>query len=138
MYACLRDELAGKRVIYDAQNCEARLRQDLLGSTPFGRCLAESVRFIEGELCRRSRSAGATPSAHAVGNRIIFAIDDLGRICGAVARGSIEGLRSADDRHRKISCQDLDGGGMWPMREAYRSRAWITQRGLRFLVHSRV
>jgi glycosyltransferase involved in cell wall biosynthesis len=54
MYACLRDELAGKRVVYDAQNCEARLRGDLLGSTPFGRCLAESVGFIEGELCRRS------------------------------------------------------------------------------------
>jgi glycosyltransferase involved in cell wall biosynthesis/GT2 family glycosyltransferase len=54
MYGCLRDDLAGRRVVYDSHNCEARLRQDLLGSTPFGRSLVESVRWIEGELCRRS------------------------------------------------------------------------------------
>lgn len=56
MYGCVRDVVrAGERlIIYDAQNCEAVLRAQLLGSDEFGRCLAQSVREIEGRLCQES------------------------------------------------------------------------------------
>jgi glycosyltransferase involved in cell wall biosynthesis len=53
MYGCLRDMVrrSGKLIIYDAQNCEAPLRDQLLASNEFGRCLAQSVKWIEGQLC---------------------------------------------------------------------------------------
>ncbi|HXH11560.1 MAG TPA: glycosyltransferase [Alphaproteobacteria bacterium] len=56
MYGCVRDVVraGGRLIIYDAQNCEAVLRDQLLGSHEFGRCLAQSVREIEGLLCQES------------------------------------------------------------------------------------
>lgn len=45
---------SGKPIIYDAQNLEVNLRGQLLSGTPFGRALAEHVRFVEGTLCRRA------------------------------------------------------------------------------------
>lgn len=56
MYGCVRDVVrAGEKlIIYDSQNCEAVLRDQLLGSHEFGRCLAQSVREIEGLLCQES------------------------------------------------------------------------------------
>ena len=56
MYGCLRDLVrgSGKLIIYDAQNCEAVLRAKLLGGNDFGACLAESVKWIEGQLCHES------------------------------------------------------------------------------------
>src|SRR5919108_2795226 len=53
MYGCLRDKVrdSGKLIIYDAQNCEAMLREQLLARNGFGRCLAESVKWLEGQLC---------------------------------------------------------------------------------------
>jgi FkbM family methyltransferase len=56
MYGCLRDLLrqSGKLMIYDAHNCEAVLRQQLLGKNEFGQCLAQSVKWIEGQLCHDS------------------------------------------------------------------------------------
>ena len=43
-----------KILIYDSQNCEAVLRQDLLGTTPFAKCIANMVKFVEKELCEES------------------------------------------------------------------------------------
>jgi FkbM family methyltransferase len=56
MYGCLRDVVreGEKLIIYDSQNCEAVLRAKLLGSNEFGACLAESVKWIEGQLCHES------------------------------------------------------------------------------------
>jgi FkbM family methyltransferase len=56
MYGCLRDMLreGGRLIVYDSQNCEAVLREKLLGGTEFGRCLAESVKWIEEQLCHDS------------------------------------------------------------------------------------
>jgi glycosyltransferase involved in cell wall biosynthesis len=56
MYSCLRDIVrqGGKLIIYDSQNCEAVLREKLLASNEFGACLAQSVRWIEGQLCQES------------------------------------------------------------------------------------
>jgi glycosyltransferase involved in cell wall biosynthesis/GT2 family glycosyltransferase len=56
MYGCLRDmaRAGGKLIIYDAHNCEAVLREKLLGDNEFGACLAQSVRWIEGQLCYES------------------------------------------------------------------------------------
>ena len=56
MYGCLRDVVreSGKLIIYDSQNCEAMLREQLLGDNSFGRCLAQSVKSIEGQLCHES------------------------------------------------------------------------------------
>jgi glycosyltransferase involved in cell wall biosynthesis/GT2 family glycosyltransferase len=56
MYGCLRDTVlgGGKLVIYDAQNCEAMLREQLLASNAFGVCLAQSVKWVEGQLCHDS------------------------------------------------------------------------------------
>jgi glycosyltransferase involved in cell wall biosynthesis len=56
MYGCLRDMVrgSGKLIIYDSQNCEAVLRKKLLSSNEFGICLAESVRWIEEQLCHDS------------------------------------------------------------------------------------
>jgi FkbM family methyltransferase len=56
MYGCLWDMVrgSGKLIIYDSQNCEAVLREKLLGSNEFGRCLAASVKWIEGQLCHDS------------------------------------------------------------------------------------
>jgi glycosyltransferase involved in cell wall biosynthesis len=56
MYGCLRDMVreSGKLIIYDAQNCEALLREQLLAGNEFGRCLAHSVKWIEGQLCHES------------------------------------------------------------------------------------
>jgi glycosyltransferase involved in cell wall biosynthesis/GT2 family glycosyltransferase len=56
MYGCLQDMVreSGKLIIYDAQNCEAMLREQLLASNEFGRCLAHSVKWVEGQLCHES------------------------------------------------------------------------------------
>jgi len=56
MYGCVRDIVRARErlIIYDAQNCEAVLRAQLLGSHEFGRCLSQSVRAIEGLLCQES------------------------------------------------------------------------------------
>ena len=56
MYGCLRDIVRSgdKLIIYDSQNCEAVLREKLLGSNEFGACLAQSVKWIEGQLCQES------------------------------------------------------------------------------------
>ena len=56
MYGCLQDIVSegGRLIIYDSQNCEAVLREKLLGSNEFGACLAQSVKWIEGQLCRES------------------------------------------------------------------------------------
>lgn len=56
MYGCLRDLVrgSGRLIIYDSQNCEAVLRAKLLGGNEFGACLAESVKWIEGQLCHES------------------------------------------------------------------------------------
>jgi glycosyltransferase involved in cell wall biosynthesis/GT2 family glycosyltransferase len=56
MYGCVRDLVreGGKLIIYDSQNCEAVLRAKLLGSNEFGTCLAQSVKWIEGQLCQES------------------------------------------------------------------------------------
>jgi FkbM family methyltransferase len=56
MYGCLRDIVRNgdKLIIYDSQNCEAVLREKLLGSNEFGACLAQSVKWIEGQLCQES------------------------------------------------------------------------------------
>src|SRR4030095_1164173 len=56
MYGCLQDIVrqGGKLIIYDSQNCEAVLRERLLVSNEFGVCLAQSVKWIEGQLCQES------------------------------------------------------------------------------------
>jgi FkbM family methyltransferase len=56
MYGCLRDIVreGGKLIIYDSQNCEGVLREKLLASNEFGACLAQSVKWIEGQLCQES------------------------------------------------------------------------------------
>ena len=56
MYGCVRDIVRDglKLIIYDSQNCEAVLRQQLLGSNEFGACLAQGVKWIEGQLCQES------------------------------------------------------------------------------------
>ena len=56
MYGCLCDLVRGngKLLIYDAHNCEALLRERLLGNTGLGGCLAQSVKWIEGLLCQES------------------------------------------------------------------------------------
>ncbi len=56
MYGCLRDLLrqGGQLIIYDAHNCEAVLREQLLAKNEFGQCLAQSVKWIEGQLCQDS------------------------------------------------------------------------------------
>jgi glycosyltransferase involved in cell wall biosynthesis/GT2 family glycosyltransferase len=52
MYDCVRDLVGrGKLLVYDAHNCEARLRQALLGDSAFGRCLVEGVVRIERAVC---------------------------------------------------------------------------------------
>jgi glycosyltransferase involved in cell wall biosynthesis len=47
-------DLRNKIVIYDSQNCEYVLRDTLLGSTTFARCLSQNVRFVEKGLCERA------------------------------------------------------------------------------------
>jgi FkbM family methyltransferase len=56
MYGCVRDMAREGEtlIIYDSQNCEAVLREKLLASNEFGACLAQSVKWIEGQLCRES------------------------------------------------------------------------------------
>jgi FkbM family methyltransferase len=56
MYGCVQDIVreGGKLIIYDSQNCEAVLREELLATNEFGACLAQSVKWIEGQLCRES------------------------------------------------------------------------------------
>ena len=46
--------LKNKILIYDSQNCEALLRQTILGNTPFARCITHMVKFVEKELCEES------------------------------------------------------------------------------------
>lgn len=43
--------LTNKILIYDSQNCEAVLREQILGGTSFARCLTQMVKFVERELC---------------------------------------------------------------------------------------
>lgn len=47
-------DLRNKIVIYDSQNFEASLREQLLGNSPFAKCIAALVRFVEMELCEAS------------------------------------------------------------------------------------
>lgn len=56
MYGCLRDMISGsgKLIIYDSHNCEALLRERLLGRSGFGGCLAKQVKWLEGQLCHES------------------------------------------------------------------------------------
>ena len=43
-----------KILIYDSQNCEAILREDILGATTFAKCISHMVKFVEKELCEES------------------------------------------------------------------------------------
>jgi glycosyltransferase involved in cell wall biosynthesis len=43
-------DLRGKILIYDSQNCEAVLKETLLGNLPFARCISHMVKFFEQEL----------------------------------------------------------------------------------------
>jgi glycosyltransferase involved in cell wall biosynthesis len=43
-------DLRGKILIYDSQNCEAALKETLLGNLPFARCISHMVKFFEQEL----------------------------------------------------------------------------------------
>ena len=56
MYRSVRDVVRARAVplVYDAHNCEALLRRQLLGDSAAARALAEGVREIEAELCRES------------------------------------------------------------------------------------
>lgn len=47
-------DLKNKIVIYDSQNFEASLREQLLGNSPFAKCITALVRFVEMELCEAS------------------------------------------------------------------------------------
>jgi len=47
-------DLRNKIVIYDSQNFEASLREQLLGDSPFAKCIAALVRFVEMELSEAS------------------------------------------------------------------------------------
>lgn len=53
MYPLLKTEVnfKNKILIYDSQNCEAILRKQILGDTPFARCIVNLVKFTEKELC---------------------------------------------------------------------------------------
>ena len=53
LYPLIKTEidLKNKILIYDSQNCEAALREEILGSTAFARCIAHMVKFVERELC---------------------------------------------------------------------------------------
>jgi glycosyltransferase involved in cell wall biosynthesis len=46
--------LKNKILIYDSHNCEALLRQNILGNTHFARCITHMVKFVEKELCEES------------------------------------------------------------------------------------
>ena len=46
--------IKNKILIYDSHNCEALLRQNILGTAPFARCIAHLVKFVEKELCEES------------------------------------------------------------------------------------
>jgi glycosyltransferase involved in cell wall biosynthesis len=53
LYPSLKTEvnLRNKLLIYDSHNCEAILRQQILGTSPFANCIVNMVKFIEKELC---------------------------------------------------------------------------------------
>ena len=53
LYPVLKTEvnLKNKVVIYDSHNCEAILREQILGKTPFAKCIIQMVKFVERELC---------------------------------------------------------------------------------------
>ena len=53
LYPSLKTEvnLSNKLLIYDSHNCEAILRQQILGTSPFAKCIVNMVKFIERELC---------------------------------------------------------------------------------------
>jgi glycosyltransferase involved in cell wall biosynthesis len=53
LYPTLKTEvnLKNKLIIYDSQNCEAILREQILGETPFAKCIIQMVKFVERELC---------------------------------------------------------------------------------------
>jgi Glycosyltransferase len=56
LYPIIKTEtnLKNKILIYDSHNCEALLREKMLGKTSFARCLAQMVKFVERELCESS------------------------------------------------------------------------------------
>lgn len=47
-------DLSKKTIIYDSHNCEGILRQQLLGNTPFAKCISNFIRFVERELCEEA------------------------------------------------------------------------------------
>jgi glycosyltransferase involved in cell wall biosynthesis len=53
MYPVLKTEVnfKNKMLVYDSQNCEALLRQQILGDASFSRCIVNMVKFTEKELC---------------------------------------------------------------------------------------
>ena len=53
LYPIIKTEvnLKNKILIYDSHNCEAILRERILGETPFAKCLIQMVKFVERELC---------------------------------------------------------------------------------------
>lgn len=53
LYPAIRTEinLKNKLLVYDSHNCEAILRNKILGEMPFARCLSQMVKFVERELC---------------------------------------------------------------------------------------
>jgi len=53
LYPVIKTEvnLKNKILVYDSQNFEAALREQILGKTPFAVCLSQMVKFVERELC---------------------------------------------------------------------------------------
>lgn len=53
LYPVIKTEvdLKNKILVYDSQNCEAILREQILGITPFAKCLTQMVIFVEKVLC---------------------------------------------------------------------------------------
>jgi len=56
LYPILKTDiyLKHKILVYDSHNCEVILREQILGETPFARCLTKMVKFVEKELCEDS------------------------------------------------------------------------------------
>jgi glycosyltransferase involved in cell wall biosynthesis/GT2 family glycosyltransferase len=109
MYDCVRDLVGeGKLLVYDAHNCEARLRAALLGDSAFGRCLAESVTRVERDLCRAAdlvlacsdddaRDLGAL---HGVAEKVVVMPNGVD---GSRIRPASDGERSAARRRFGVS-----------------------------------
>lgn len=56
LYPLLKTEIdfKNKILIYDSHNCEYLLRKQILGNSPFSKCIVNLVKFTEKELCEHA------------------------------------------------------------------------------------